>query len=114
MSPSISLSCTLPEAHLVLSFERQPEDELTVHRHDGVEIEADMVVDRSHIAPSALHWMAMLQAAAAGGVKDQVYRRLSLIRDKRLGAPTEKPNLHRRFAITPNLEFCGVDCVSRH
>src|SRR5262245_29595423 len=50
-------------AHLVLSFERQPEDELTIHRHDGVEVETDMVVDRGHVAPSALQWMAMLQAA---------------------------------------------------
>jgi hypothetical protein len=44
-----------------------------------------MVVDRGHVAPSALQWMAMLQAAAVSGVEDQVYRRLSLIRDKRLG-----------------------------
>src|SRR5262245_38667182 len=69
-------------AHLVLSFERQPEDELTIHRHDGVEVETDMVVDRGHVAPSALQWMAMLQAAAASGVEDQIYRRLSLIGDK--------------------------------
>ena len=69
-------------ARLVLSFERQPEDELTVHRHNGVEVEADVVVDRGHVAPSALQWMAMLQAAAAGGVEDQVCRRLSLIRNK--------------------------------
>jgi hypothetical protein len=69
-----------------LSFERQLEDELTVHRHNGVEVETDMVVDRAHVAPSALQGMAMLQAAAAGGVEDQVYRRLSLIRDKRRGA----------------------------
>ena len=100
-------------AHLVLSFERQPEDELTVHRHNGVEVETDMVIDRGHVAPSALQWMAMLQAAATGGIEDQVYRRLSLIRDKRLGTPTEKPNCHRRFAIVPNLEFCGVDRVLR-
>src|SRR5262249_5125219 len=100
--------------HLVLSFERQPEDELTVHRHNGVEVETDMVIDRGHVAPSALQWMAMLQAAAAGGIEDQVYRRLSLISDKRLGTPTEKPNCHRRFAIGPNLEFCGVDRVPRH
>src|SRR5262245_5319356 len=101
-------------AHLVLSFERQPEDELTIQRHDGVEVETDMVVDRGHVAPSALQWMAMLQAAAAGGIENQVYRRLSLIRDKRLGTPTEKPNCHRRFAIVPNLEFCCVDRVLRH
>src|SRR5262245_64820243 len=100
-------------AHLVLSFERQPEDELTIHRHDGVEVETDMVVDRGHVAPSALQWMAMLQAAATGGIEDQVYRRRSLIRDIRLGTPTEKPNCHRRFAIVPNLEFCGVDRVLR-
>jgi hypothetical protein len=62
-----------------LSFERQPEDELTIHRHDGVEVETDMVVDRGHVAPSALQWMALLQAPAAGGIEDQVYRRLSLI-----------------------------------
>src|SRR6185503_7472003 len=73
-----------------------------------------MVVDRGHVAPSALQWMAMLQTAAAGGIEDQVYRRLSLIRDKRLGTPTEKPNCHRRFAIMPNLEFCGVDRMLRH
>src|SRR5262245_6309571 len=101
-------------AHLVLSFERQPEDELTIHRHDGVEVETDVAVDRGHVAPSALQWMAVLQAAAAGGIENQVYRRLSLIRDKRLGTPTEKPNCHRRFAIVPNLEFCGVDRVLRH
>src|SRR5262249_15936940 len=69
-------------AHLALSFERQPEDELTIHRHDGVEVETDMVIDRGHIALSALQWMAMLQAATAGGIENQVYRRLSLIRDK--------------------------------
>src|SRR5215472_12172172 len=57
--------------------------------------------------------MTMLQAAAAGGVEDQVYGRLGLIRDKRLGAPAEKPNWHRRFAIVPNLEFCGIDRVLR-
>ena len=73
-----------------------------------------MVVDRGHVAPSALQWMAMLQAAAAGGIEDQVYRRLGLIRDKRLGTPAKKPNCHRRFAIVPNLEFCGVDRVLRH
>jgi hypothetical protein len=54
-----------------------------------------MVVDRGHVAPSALQWMPMLQAAAASGIEDQVDRRLSLIRDKRLGTPTEKPNCHR-------------------
>src|SRR5262249_35706797 len=37
-------------AHLVLSFERQPKDELTVHRHNGVEVETDMVVDPGHVA----------------------------------------------------------------
>ena len=73
-----------------------------------------MVVDRGHVAPSALQWMAMLQAAAAGGIEDQVYRRLGLIRDKRLATPAKKPNCHRRFAIVPNLEFCGVDRVLRH
>jgi len=40
--------------HLVLSFERQPKDELTVHRHNGVEVETDMVVDCGYVAPSAL------------------------------------------------------------
>jgi hypothetical protein len=97
-----------------LPFERQPKDELTVHRHNGIKVETDVVVDRGNIAPSALQWMAVLQAAAAGGIEDQVYRRFSLIRDKRLGTPTEKPNCHRRFAIVPNLEFCGVDRVLRH
>src|SRR5262249_25347991 len=93
---SRSKTTTIPWSppHLVLSFERQPEDELTIHRHDGVEVETDMVVDRRHVAPSALKWMALLQAAATGGIEDQVYRRLSLIRDKRLGTPTEKPNRH--------------------
>ena len=46
----------------VLPFQRQAEGELTVHRHDSVEVEADMVVDRGHVAPSALQWMTMLQA----------------------------------------------------
>ena len=79
----------------VLPFQRQAEDELTVHGHDSVEVEADMVVDRGHIAPSTLQWMAMLQAPAARGVEDQVYRRLGLIRDVRLAASSKKPDRHR-------------------
>src|SRR4051812_27783800 len=114
-NPSVcQFSMNLTVARLVLSFERQAEGELTVHRHDGVEVETDMVVDRGHVAPGALQWMAMLQAAAAGSVEDQVYPRLSLIRDKRLATPAKKPNCHRRFAIVPHLEFCGVDRVLRH
>src|ERR1700742_3817694 len=73
-----------------------------------------MVVDRGHVAPSALQWMGMLQAAAAGGIEDQVYRRLSLIRDKRLSSSAEKPNCHRRFVIAPNLEFRGVNRMLCH
>ena len=41
-----------------------------------------MVVYRGHVAPGALQWMKMLQAAAASGVEDQVDRRLGLIRDE--------------------------------
>src|SRR5262245_61742725 len=99
---------------LILPFERQAEDELAVHRHHGIEVETDVVVDRRHVAPGALQWMTMLQAAAAGGVEDQVDRRLRLVGDERLTAPAEQPYRHRRFAILPNLRFCGVDCVPRH
>src|SRR5258705_7880509 len=92
----------------VLPFQRQAEDELAVHRHDGVEVEADMVVDRRHVAPGALQRMAMLQAAAAGGIEDQVDRRLGLIRDERLAAPAQEPDGYRLFAILPDLAFCCV------
>lgn len=82
-NPSVcQFPINLTLAHLVLAFERQAEDELTVHRHHGVEVETDMVVYRGHVAPGALQWMTMLQAAAASGVEDQVDRRLGLIRDE--------------------------------
>ena len=36
------------DGRLILSFERQAKGELTVHRHDGVEVKTDMVIDSSH------------------------------------------------------------------
>ena len=82
-------------AWLILPLGRQAEDVLAVHRHDGVEVEADVMVDRGHVAPGALDGMVALQAAPAHGIEGQVHRRHRLLGYERLGAAVAHAHAER-------------------